>query len=226
MKPRVILISREGDAKQTYLNAIKTLEADVDTVSSFGELHRALIQTPYNGVMIDLVTKIRAKKAEKELFHQILELFPVVQLNLEEKSGEIRTLYFGQSVGGGTLEEFVHRECQSFFPRTIRSSLRKRIHFNVTISKNDDFSGIEIEKSVTIDVSEGGCFIYTINEWERQQEVWLRIKELSDGAPILGEVRWRIPWGKTMKLPGIGVQFMQISEEQSDEIYEKCELES
>ena len=224
MKPKVILVSREGAAKQTYLHALKTLEADVDTVSSFGELHRALIHTSYHGVMIDLVTKVRAKKVEKELFHQILELFPVVQLNTEDKSGKIRTLYFGQSVGGGTLEKFIHEECRSFLPRKIRSSLRKRIHFNVTMSKSDDFAEEEIEKTVTIDISQGGCFIYSINEWEGRQIAWLIINELNDSTPIPCEVRWRIPWGKMMKVPGIGLKFTGLTKNQLEEILDKSDL--
>lgn len=224
MSTRMILVAREGDAKQAYLDAIKTLEVHVDTVSSFSELYKALLNTPYHGVMVDLLTKLRAPKEEQGLVHEILELFPVVQLNWEGKAEKIRTLYFGQSIGGGTIEDFICEECRSFNARTIRSHLRRNINFNVVLSKNGKFSEKNNAKTVTIDVSRGGCFIYTIDEWERNIDSWLQLKELDDSTPILGEVKWRIPWGSTMKIPGIGVKFKEISEVQLEEICEKYHL--
>jgi hypothetical protein len=218
MNTRVILVSLEGSEKQAYLNAIKPLGVQIDTVSTITELHRALAENLYNGIMIDLVTKIKASKDEKALIHQILELYPVVQLKLEDKSGSIQTLYFGQSTGMGTLEDFIRQECRSFIPRKIRSSPRRKIHFNVILSKNANFSERDIENTVTMDVSEGGCFLYSATNWDAASDAWMTIKELKDATPIRGEVRWQISWGKTMKIPGIGVKFENIGKSQLEEI--------
>ena len=103
MNTRVILLSDDGHARQAYLNAIRTLGVQVDTVSSFRDLRKAMTHTPYHGVMIDLITKIKAPSDEKEIAYEMLEIFPVVQLKWEVQAGLIRTLYFGQSKGGRNI---------------------------------------------------------------------------------------------------------------------------
>jgi Tfp pilus assembly protein PilZ len=222
MNIRVILVCGEGVERQAYLSAIEALGVQIDTVSSLEELHKAVLRTPYHGVMIDLKTKIRAAKVEKILIHDILEkVFPVIQLKLENKTSRIQTLYFGQAKGDGTLEDFILKECRSVEPRSIRLSLRKNINFNIILSKNDNYSKDNIEKSVTIDVSEGGCFIYSSDKWEINSKAWFIIKELDDNTPILSEVRWKMSWGNAMKIPGIGVKFKDIREGQLEEIYHK-----
>lgn len=221
MNIRIILVSMEGDARQAYLDAIKPFGVQVDTVSSFKELYKLLTENFYNGVMVDLKTKIKEQRENKQLDYEILEQFPLVQLNFEEKTGLIRSLYYGQSVGSGTLETFINKECRLFKARPIRSSERKKIHFNVIMSKNSDFSEDYIDRTITIDVSKGGCFLYSTDNWKINKRVIFVIKELDDSKPILGEVRWKRAWGKTMQIPGIGVKFENIGEAQLKEI---CEL--
>lgn len=218
MNIRVILVSREGHEKQAYLNAIKPLGIQIDTVSTFTELHRALADNLYNGVMVDLVTKIKGSREEKELIHRVLELYPVLQLKWEDETKLIRTLYLGQSKGSGTLEDFIYEECGSFTARTIRISPRRDINFNVILSRNANFSQNSIEKTVTVNVSEEGSFIYSVGKWEGTFNCWMKIKELNDDTPIRGEVKWAIPWGKAMKFPGIGIKFKNIRKNQFEEI--------
>ena len=56
----------------------------------------------------------------------------------------------------------------------------KRSIINVILSKNRD-SGIEnSEQTVTVDVSERGCFLFSVQDWEPGDTVWLTVMELSD----------------------------------------------
>ena len=221
MTIRVILVCADLKSTRVYTDRLKPLGVDVDTVSSLENLHRLLMVNEYNGLMIDLRTKIRASKAEKELTHDILELFPVIQLKYDRNTGTIKTLYFGQSAGGGTLEDFVQKECQAFKPRTIRLNKRNKVHFNVLLSLEKDFPGNETEQTVTMDVSKGGLQIYSVNGNKAGGRVSFIVKELEDNQPILGEVIWKRPWGKGMQIPGIGVKFVNISEDQIRTICEK-----
>ena len=220
MDLRVVLLVKEEDAKEAYVSATEKLGVQVDTVSTFWELRSAIIETPCHGVMVDLKAKIKSSKEEKEFAHEILELYPVVQVKWEPDTGEIRTLYFGQAKGGGTLEEFIENECGSFKPRAIRTSHRKKIHYNVILSKESGISQNAVEKTVTMDVSKGGCFIYSGDEWQVSSNAWLIIKELEDDTPIRSVVRWAIPWGESMRIPGIGVNFEDIHENQLSGISE------
>jgi hypothetical protein len=224
MTTKVILVCEEAGAKQAYLGAMKPLGVQVDAVSSFRELHKALIERPYHGVMVDLRTKIQAPSNDKGLIHDILERFPVVQLKWEGTKGQIQTLYFGQSKGSGSLEDFIVKECGCVAARTIRSCARRSINFNVIVSKSADFSSNGAERSITIDVSKGGCFIYSCGQWQGTSNVWFIIKELKDDTPILGAVRWRLSWGEAMRIPGIGVKFEDMTKKQLEEMGDKFNI--
>jgi hypothetical protein len=221
---KVILVCEEAGAQQAYLGVIEPLGGQVDTVSSFRELHEALMGTGYHGVMVDLKTKIQAPRDEKGLIHDILDVFPVVQLKWEGTTGTVQTLYFGQSKGSGSLEDFIIKECGSVEARKIRSSARRNINFNITLSKGGDFSASGTERSITIDVSKGGCFIYSSGHWETHSNVWIIIRELEDDTPILGKVKWRLAWGEAMRIPGIGVKFEDMKKKQIEEIGNKFRI--
>ena len=72
-----------------------------------------------------------------------------------------------------------------------------------------------------MDVSERGCFLFSVQDWEPGETAWLTVMELSDRTPIGAEVRRCIKWGTPMHVPGIGVQFETIKESQAKEISEK-----
>ncbi len=102
---RVIMACGEEKFRKIYLERLKPLEVTLDVVSSLSELHRKLTEFPYNGVLIDLKTKMKAKSFEKDLVNQILAIFPVIQLQYQEKTGLIQTLFMGKAHGKGTLED-------------------------------------------------------------------------------------------------------------------------
>ena len=226
MKTRLILVALDGKEKEIYLKMLEVLEVDVVTVSTFKELETCLIKTPYQGVLVDLKTKIKSLKKEKELAYQILEQFPVVQLNVEDRSGTIKSLYYGKSKGEGTLKDFILNECLLFKARKLRASQRTKIHFNALLSPTDQFTNETSERTITIDVSSGGCFVFSVNIWEPKNSVWMVFLDLEDLTPIRAEIRWTKPWGKSMQLPGIGLRFKEIAENQLKEIRKFCEAPS
>jgi hypothetical protein len=219
MNVKVILVCQEeGKAKQAYLNAIKSFGVKVDTAPSLMELHKMLIENTYNGVMVDFRTRVKASNEEKDLVHDIFEQFPVAQLNFDEKTGEIRSFHYSRTSKGETLESFIKEECRSFIARPIRSTIRKKIHFNVLISNTGDFTEKEIDRTVTMNVSKGGCFIYSVDNLQNDTKVLMVFKELEGRKPILGEVRWKAWWGEAMQIPGIGVKFENLGDGQLGEI--------
>ena len=219
MNINVILACQEaGGAKQAYIDAVTPLGVNVETVPSFGELHKMMIENCYNGVMVDLKTKMKASNEEKDLVHDIFEQFPVAQLNFDEKTGQIRSLHYGRKGKGESLESFIKEECRSFTARPIRSSLRKKIHFNVLLPKTGGITKEAIHRTVTMNVSKGGCFIYSVDNLVSDVEVMMVFKELDGQRPILGKVRWKAKWGEAMQIPGIGIRFEDINEDQLTEI--------
>lgn len=222
MDVRVALLCQEGEAQQAYINAAQSLGAQVDPASTFSDLHNLLCGHSYNGVMVDLRTKVKASHDDKDLLQALLEQFPLAQLKFEEATGTVRSLNVGQARGSETMEAFINEECRPFPARPIRASVRKNIHFNALISKNGTPSEEGGIQTVTMNVSEGGCFLYSTDHWEIGSKLSIVFRGMEDQRPITGEVRWQIPWGKTMQIPGIGVKFENISIAQITELCERC----
>ena len=217
MDTKLILVCEENEEKNTYLDALESLAVSVETASSFKDLESLLLDDPYHGVMVDLKTKIRAMQKEKDLAYEILNKYPVVQLRIDEATGEIRTLSDGKSRHDATLEEFIEADCRRFEARAIRSSPRAKYHFNILLSETEAYSEDNSERTIPFNVSKGGCFIISGREWELKQPVSFRIIDIEDPALITGEVRWYKPWGKSVGIPGIGVKIISIKENQLQE---------
>lgn len=220
-KIKLGLVVSDDKTKLIYLEAIGGLEVDVKAVSSFRELYNIMMNSKYSGVMIDQRTKLKAPRNEQKLIDAIIEIFPSIRLNLDKKKGEMKSYYAGQRASGESLENFIEKECRPFRPRTVRTDVRKDINLNVIVSRTRKFNKKDMVRTVTINFSKGGCFLYSVDEWTIGESIWLKIKELDDDRPVYGEIRWVVEWGKALKVPGIGVMFMDLKPEQLDTIYNK-----
>jgi len=224
MAIRLILVCKNGPAKEAYLLEAQRAGIEVDTVESFGELMKSMITNTYQGVMIDLVTSVKASREEKGLAQDVLDAFPVIQLKWDPESKSMRTIAGGSLPDNCTLADFVSRECKLFVPRAVRLSVRKNVYFNVLISRTENMDPASTHRGMTVNVSKDGCFLLSCEDWSSSSEVWFVIDELDDKTPISGEIRWRQPWGKNMALPGIGVYIKQITPEQRKQMMEKALL--
>jgi len=225
MAIKIILVSRKGEPEKAYLSELKKIGIKADVVSSFKELFKSMLVTPYNGVLVDLMIRISAPREDKILVHEVLETFPVITMRWDSKTGVMRTFYYGQFKSDSTLEDFINRECRFFRARTIRSSVRRNIHLNIMMSKNGDFIEENIIKTITLNISGGGCFLYNSEDMDDVTNAWIIIKELSDKKPIYCEIRWVHKWGEIMRIPGIGLKFLDISESQLQELSEKYNID-
>lgn len=226
MKPiqrnKICLFARAGEARERYIKEIARSGFMVDIAGTPDELHRALQDSSYSGLLVDLLTKMMVPKSEQAALRRIFEVFPVIQLRIDRASDKIGTLYQGQPKNGGDLRDFLVNHCLPSPPRKIRTQSRKEAFFNLVITRqNGSPSGMPAheERTVTINISPGGCFVFSNLDWEKSAVVWLQIRELSDPTPILGEVRWGIEWGKSMQIPGVGIRFKDIKESQLKELH-------
>ncbi len=218
MSIKLALVSPEGENRDIYARAIKALDVRCDVVATFKELYYAMEKVPYNGILIDLAAKMKAPHDDLGLVENVLGYFPVLYLKWEEHAKTIRTYYPGQQLTGGDLGDFVSKQCCFFNGRTISTEKRLGIHYAVLLSKDNAFREGNVERTITINVSEGGCFIFTNQEWAIRSSVWIIVKGINDETPIMGEVRWFFKWGSCAQNPGIGIKFLQIKEAQVHEI--------
>jgi hypothetical protein len=212
VKTKLLLIAEKGLPRSAYIETLRDIDIEVDCISSPDEMTGALIDAPYSGLLIDVPTMIRCECADKNRITRIMERFPVLRLMYNPKYGGIRGLAQGGTIRDNRdLTEFVLGECVPFLPRSIRVAQRHRVVFNVALFDNLDRNS---EKTVTVNVSEHGCFVYSVRTWRVDNPAWIIVQELEDQTPIELLVRWQRPWGEAMRIPGIGASFESMTTSQ------------
>ncbi len=223
MAMRLILVCKEGPSRTAYLREASSIGIEVDTVDSFGNLLKMMITRSYQGIMVDLITSVKSSREDKSIAQNVLDVFPVIQLKWDQQTNSIHTISSG-AASSGTLAHFIAHECQPFRPRAVRLNVRKCVNFNTLICKNNDMDPLQTERSVTVNFSKGGCFLFSCQTWSNISKIWMVIHELDDKTPIQGEIRWRQLWGKSMAIPGIGLQFTQLTPGQKAQLEEKYSI--
>ncbi len=217
---KILLIAREGSQRDRYLAALQETGVQVMVASSFKKLRRDVANQPFHGVLVDLATQIRALSEDKDFIYDILGNFPMAQLKLDKKTGKISSFLYGQR-RGDFIEEFLYKECLPFKPRKLRRHVRKPIHFNVIFVDAPDPNSENASRSITMNVSRGGCFIFSPDPFKHGEEIRFIFKEFDDEAPVKGIVRYGITWGDAMRIPGVGLEFTDITEGQLNTIVEE-----
>ncbi len=217
MDINVLLIVRNEEAREKYKMATQNLGVNVIAVPSFKNLEKSVLEKRYHGLLVDLQTKFRAVKEDKEFIRNIMGKFPVAHLNIIKKTQEIKVLcQSGQR--SASLENFIKEECSIFSPRRFRYFPRKSIHFNLILSSDIRFTDGHYTRTATMDISRGGCFAFSAEQWVKGNDVWFIMKELQDNTPVYGQVRHHVDWGTDLQLPGIGVEYLNIKEAQLDQL--------
>jgi Tfp pilus assembly protein PilZ len=193
----LVVIAKGEPARAVVARAVEAGGGTAIALSSLAELPAVLRETPVSGILLEMVTSARASAAEKQETNDLIQLYAYAKFKVV--NSEIKML--GRNM---TLEDFL-QQCLSIRPRMIRKSPRVVIHAGVYISKSSDFS--QFEKSVTLNISNDGCFVYSACQWQVGERVWLLFKDQEH--VMSGEVRWRHPWGKNNRMPGIGIRFIQ-----------------
>lgn len=213
---RVLLVSTPGEARTRYERTLNDLGIVYDAVSSLSELHDELTKKPYNGILLDVPTMIRANASEKALTHDLLDLFPALRLSWDAEEQRIRAMYYGQTgETNNRLEEFLESKAKSFPARTIRRAGRKDLGLSVMLARED---GQDTEQTAVLNLSMAGCFVVTSQPWEEGEIALLTLPDLADQTPIRTACRRVVPWGAGHRLPGIGVRFDAMSDTQLQEI--------
>lgn len=214
--PRILLVAQPGEACYLYEAALRRTGAQVDTVGSIDAFYGAVTHHAYNGLVVDIPTKIKALSEHKDLVYSILDRFPVIQVNRDRRSGAIRALLYGQHERTGPLESLIREACWHSPARKLRAEERKTLHYNVLLSTKPRFDPQTLIRTVTMDVSRNGCFLFSSARFQVGARVWIRIMDLYDKTPIRCVVRHKRRWGEAMVIPGIGVEFESINERQRE----------
>jgi hypothetical protein len=99
-------------------------------------------QTPYNGLLVDVLTLIRADQTEKRIALECMNNYPSTQLKWDAKSKNINLLLFSQAPcaeAESSLQMFIEERCRPFAARSLRAFGRKNIFLKPFV-----FSGLPL----------------------------------------------------------------------------------
>jgi hypothetical protein len=216
---KVLIIAGDPATANHYRMAVEELGAECEIASNITEMKQKMRKMPFNGMILDVLTAVRSSLKDKINIQNIAEVYPILRVRWDATAGELRGLVIGNLINKeNPLKDFLDKFCHSRSARIFRMNKRYPVHFNVLASKDKNCAGNQTEKTVTLDISKGGCFLISTQCWQGVDYAWLRFLEISDPTPIQVVIRRHCNWGRTMHIPGIGCEFSLIKSKQLEEI--------
>ncbi len=224
---RILLIVKSAEARAAYEEALSKVQVDYDIAGSFTDVLRMSVEKPYSGLLIDILTLIRSNKEEKAIAYDCINCYPSLRIkwDTKQKSMNLSPLEQAFSVDTqATLAYFIEGRCKAFNARSMRRYPRKETVIGLLLSAARDATDGESIKTFTVNISRGGAFLHTTEPFLKGQTVWLSFLEMHDAEPIEAVVCWIIEWGVSRGIPGIGVKFKFVSEQQANEVKKMANL--
>lgn len=216
--PLVLLVSRSASRSQIYREALDCLGISCLAISELKEAVILASGTPLNGILLDMPVFIKATPSEKLACEDILNALPSAYLNIAPATDTIKLLTANNAQGTAkTLNEYSEL-CKGFTPRIVRPKNRYPLHLQALL--NSIPAQDKPEQTVTLNASTQGCFVFSSNpEYQFNQQVEIQFIGLKDKTPVVSNICWLQRWGTAEHhIPGIGVNFDNLSEEQRSEI--------
>jgi Tfp pilus assembly protein PilZ len=221
---KLLLLSRNTEAVSACKKAFEALGVCCEWTDNIVDMHQKLLSTPFNGLVLDVLTTAKTSQKDRALIQEVSEYYPTLLMRWNSATQKIGGMVFGEILDKkDPLGDFVSRFCRAERALLFREDKRHDIHLNVLLSLDKDFSEELVEKTVTLDLSRGGCFIISSRSWENIDQAWIRLLELIDPTPIQVQLCRYVPWGKQTKIPGIGIKFIDLQPGQRQEIYQYCD---
>jgi Tfp pilus assembly protein PilZ len=178
----------------------------------YADIHELLASLPaltYSGLILDIPTVMRAPRDARDRLFKLSESLPIMRARIGKPGGRVQFL--------DDIDVFIHN-CKTVCPSRVRSVRRYPTKLSTLISREDDPDMTKAVPANILNISERGCYVYTLGDFSDAEFIFLKIMELEDATPIFGLIRWRKPWGETNMLPGLGVAFLDIRDAQVAEI--------
>lgn len=220
---KLLLLSDNPEAVSACQKALEARGGCCTWASDVADMHRQLVSTSFNGLILDVLTTAKTSQKDRALIQEVSEYYPTLLMRWNTAAQKVRGLVFGEILDKeDPLGDFIERFCQPERALTFRENKRYDIHFNVLLSPDNNLSEGLVEKTVTLDLSRGGCFIISSRDWKNIDQAWICFLELSDPTPIRVELCSHVPWGEQTRIPGIGIKFIDLQPSQRQEIYQRC----
>ncbi len=159
------------------------------------------------GLIVDLFSAISATTTEKAIIRDYSSgRMPCIEIGTPDPSSNKND----QIVMQKHVEDFLNR-AKAFQDESARASPRKAKILRLTvIDPNNPYR--KALKTVTADISAGGCFIISSEDWRDAKELRISFEDLRQ--EVVCRVAWNRPWDQVEnQFPGFGAEFTTIPEE-------------
>jgi hypothetical protein len=181
----------------------------------------AVAEQHFHGLLFDVKAKMKAIRHNKAEVYRLTARFPTAHLQHNSHRGTIRVFHPGQGVEKG-LADFVDIHCRHCQPQKLRGFPRKQAYFPVLLWVDE--AQQRPRRLATKDISPGGCFLVSYGRWQLGKRMRLAFAEEKRVGTILVEVKRIVCWGKGRELPGIGVEFLELTPEQETMLQQMCNI--
>ena len=222
-RPTILVLNKSDSGSELIEHLESKYRVNVELVRSFDEFFSdtRLNSMSYSGIVVDLLTHAQFTQPEHAAFHSLMDAYSICLIRRNSKKDWV--CFHPAKAEKCNIEDFF-AFCSGKGPaRRIRLQRRYKVQLHLSIDlvekakKIVPAKAIFKDKSVSINASEGGMFLITSQEYSLGDKVALTIPTLGDDQPIVAEVRWVSPWEHDGSgLPGIGVQFLDISPRQKN----------
>jgi len=210
----MVLLSGDKEEQAAITQAIAAFNADLVCAPTIHHLRDYLFELPCNGLLFCIGSLVGLEQNGKSFIQTLEQVYPVARIRWNKTNGSF-ALIASRSGRIETLSDFV-TICSNFAPRRLRRSERISKTLNVMASAVPDLA--DSTHAFTINISPRGCFLHTSREWKAGDSVFLQIQESSSRIAIEGRVTRYVPWGVPFCIQGIGIQFVNMSREQIEEL--------
>lgn len=202
--PAVLAVAYDDQSRAALAASTAAYGIRGFSCASFREAEEHALEVRFSGVLVDLVTMVKAKDEEKLIAHTLTELYPTLRV---KSMGTllIPMIMPGNAQQDKSLRDFFSKTCTNFTARTLRRSRRRDICLPVLIGS---------ERSATLNLSWDGAFIVSMAPERYSVGERLAITLMVEGRGLNLDltVKRLQPWGER-RLPGMGVAFEHVPAE-------------
>lgn len=174
-----------------------------------------------HALVCEIKLTIKGQWESRKILNLLDKAITVARVRWDSASNEIIGIIDNESfVDGNFWEHFLSLIKENNHGRLIRKEERREKFWNIEVLTS--LPGVNDHLFNTRDISPGGLFIICAHPPAMGIELELKIAEVEDQTPIKAVIRWIQKWGNKNNFPaGFGVEFIQITDLQKEQINEK-----
>lgn len=197
------------DTPAAYGDALNHGDSVPIFTKDIGTLIDKLKNVSMAGLVLELPKVMKASRTERDRLFSYATSFPVLRTKPNPSHGFVAYLD-SKDCFFKNLEAAIGKRC--------RSHERVQVKLDCTYSSEADPIMADAVEGKILDISPGGCFINTRNVMEKESFVHLHIPALNNSRPIFSSIRWAKTDDTDGAMPGLGVMFIDLSDEQLEDI--------